>query len=561
MDPVNPKLYNEFISIALDQKKIHPSMRSILQEKIQEISKFALGQKIEPTSQDAQMAVSLMPELKGDDTKTAVIAASHFNFAYAKSLEYEQALFSVEAPSPIALVPVPSGKKNLPYTLLTHVARPLPDVINCVKVFKAEKVIRNYLPLTPQRLLLHKITVKLVSGYQVPSSEFEDKIQKLTPKLLEAFNKENPQIVKESESLRADIERDVRKALEAGTTSGLTSGLQELVNKLIEQTTGNQSSKEEVDLAIAQRAADIVVDNSLFMKVDQFKFENTALVRELTPLTLQTDDNRRMYMINGGVASGKGTATSQLIKEAEREGVEWKDVVMLNIDAYKPLLLDPSTLSSENKPFFSGLAHDEASLIRDAIFNQYQKKLETGKAPHLFVDQNWPAEDVFNLGGASKRGVDVTIVQIPVKHSFRMAYSRGTETDRYEARTSILQTHKNVPRQLRTSIDSATRQGNTNIRIKYIENVAVGKVREVASFDYKDKTGKVDNLDGFLGFFKKTGLDTNAKTFATLYPDESSKDLNNYVGFAGSITSKCNQEIPIYENGQQIGTLTENTIR
>src|SRR3990167_2295191 len=132
-------------------------------------------------------------------------------------------------------------------------------------------------------------------------------------------------------------------------------------------------------------------------------------------------------MINGGIASGKSSSLQQQIASAKAEGVEWKDVLHLNRDALKAVLVHPSDLpadmGAEHKKFYTSFAEDEAFLLRDMILQEDRERLETDTAPHFFIDQVYPNEDMLLMAGDPEgKGLDLTIVQTPVENSFRMFY-------------------------------------------------------------------------------------------------------------------------------------------
>jgi hypothetical protein len=184
------------------------------------------------------------------------------------------------------------------------------------------------------------------------------------------------------------------------------------------------------------------------------------------------------------------------------------------------MLLQPQDVDAEYRGFFASFTEDEAFLLRDAILREYQDRLKSDTAPHLYIDQVSPTIEMLRMAGdPTGQGLDLTIVYSPVEMSFLMASFREQETGYGAVTSGLLNSHANVSTQLVENIEQARQEGRGNIRLKIVANVARGVLAPIATIDYTKQKGTISNEALLLTFFHKKHINRNAKRFAEIYDD------------------------------------------
>jgi len=288
---------------------------------------------------------------------------------------------------------------------------------------------------------------------------------------------------------------------------------------LVDSVKSEMELNSEKKLAIAHYVADVVYVSHLREKLQKHPILKSDVLKGYDPLPSQVSEQRRLIMVNGGNASGKGSTEKEIKQRMETAGIPWTSVAKLNNDSFKRTLLDPSSLEKEYFYFYAGLTHDESSMIRNRIFSEFQRRLQDDTSPHMYIDQVWPQVEILTLGGTSRLGLDLYLVQIPVEQSVHMAYKRGKEIGRFETTKSILNTHKQVSLQFQANIKKAIAAGARNIRVHFMANISVGVVLESATFNFAMRTQDLpeQGKDYLVGFYKKTMLNIDARTMKELY--------------------------------------------
>lgn len=411
-----------------------------------------------------------------------------------------------------------------PYTVLTHCSCGVQELINIKSVYKNTDL-KELIPLKPERLMIQSICVNTITKFQIysPNKNFDESISELVLRINELFLERNPRYV---DRISTHFDKLNSEAIKVLSAPNHKCSLNDEYAIQVKKTYNNiPDLKEEITEEIKIKAASLRISDLTIRKVIDEKVKKfvSTLKNELCSykdLTFYDKNKNRIFMVNGGIASGKGTAVRQIAEKLkETSGIEWSDVLTLNTDSFKSLFYGDLQLAT-NPPsvfYYSQLTHDEASLIRNRIFNRYVNMLKKGAVPHLFVDQVWPAEDVFTIGADSINGIDSTIVQIPVEKSLDMAFKRGELTQRFEPTRNILMTHKGVPSQLNKTLSSISKSEKRNVRIELLENVDIGKVSEIAYIDLNLILPRIVNLNSLYEFYKKTTLNIDASSEAELY--------------------------------------------
>jgi hypothetical protein len=238
--------------------------------------------------------------------------------------------------------------------------------------------------------------------------------------------------------------------------------------------------------------------------------------KRLTPLSIPEPTDRLTLMVAGGQASGKGSSVARIKLSAKQAGVEWDNIVKINTDSYKSLLLEPGTVRPE---LYSQLAQEEASIIHQKIQGRLSQMAEEGKAPHVFVDQVFAGKDKIDFGllnGGKVRGI---IVSTEVSDAIERSYSRGVEDGergRYENTQGILRCHKLMTAQLPGVL---AQYNNRDVSFLLVDNnVPKGQqAQDVMSIDLLTGEIKIFSSEMLERFIKKEKININAKSQDTLY--------------------------------------------
>lgn len=223
------------------------------------------------------------------------------------------------------------------------------------------------------------------------------------------------------------------------------------------------------------------------------------------------------FMITGGQASGKGTSVNQIRYEAYIKGISWKQIVKINTDSYKPLLLNPTNVRED---LYSQLAQEEASLIHALVQKKIASLIEEGHGVHhLFVDQVFVDEIKIGLALKARGNVFVTIVSTEAADSVKRAYDRGIEEGRFENTRGILSCHQKMTANAMVSL---SKFAGENVLAKVVDN-NVPKGHQpilVMSINLKEKKAEIHDMKLFERFIKKTTINTNATSEENLYQGE-----------------------------------------
>ncbi len=521
-------------------------MLEILDQKLQELTR-TIFDDINVSSVSRNMASSLASSLASNlnvplsekNIENLTKAIQIYETAKKAAAAMEKSLFSIEkAPDPFVTTRERLGPISDQYSILKHALRPIEDNINIAQVFGVT-ALRGWVAPNPKRQFLHNIIAQGLMKYAIPQKQYKE----VFLRTLELLVQSNPNLIEQAMGVKTDAETKAMAYLESKIKSyTLDYCHKEPIEDLLKAVKATHKSPSDIFKAVSMRFADNVLANYISMTVEQMDFSSTEL-GNFPIRSPQTSSTRKTYMINGGVASGKGTAEGLILDQAYSENVNPKDLIVLNVDSFKEILLSPEELSTEDRPFFSGFSHDEAGMIRDLLMTKYMKQLEENIAPHLYVDQVWTTTDIIEVGQKSEFGIDITIVQIPVESSIKMAYSRGESTGRFEPRDTILKTHAGVPDELLRIITYCAEKGLTNLRLKIVANVAKGFVKTCAIFNMKTKEAKIHNVEYFLEFFKKSFLNKGAKKFNEIYTQPIA--VETLITKIDPITKYFSLEIPI----------------
>ncbi len=493
--------YQSRMTQRIGEYSSNPSVKKVLQFKVQKIARENMRDPQAPASEK--------------------IIADDFKLALEEVRVLESHAFNIKAPPALTRDSLNFGNRPLSsnQSIVRHSVRTADELMTIAKAFGVTNAIRGIIPLTTERLVQHNLIRKFVLNFCLQgelSTELKKVIKPLSQRLLTQADSK----FKELHKMRDNFESQVLEYLRTNNREMIVPKLVEIADTLLKQARAQNSGlrPDRILEAVAMRAADLSVEVFVQKIVDDFDMASAEELRGYKPLPAQTHETRRIFMINGGVASGKSSAKRIQDAQAIQEGVYPETVCTINRDAFKPMLLQPEEVDPSYQEFFASFTEDEAFLLRDAILREYQSRLTMNTAPHLYIDQVSPTVEMLNMAGApSGRGLDLTIVYSPVENSFCMAEGREKETGYGAVTAGLLNSHANVSKQLIENVQAATKSGKNNIRLKIMANVAPGVLRTMATIDYSKGTGSIEDRDLLLSFFHKKHINPNATKFGEIY--------------------------------------------
>jgi len=487
-------IYQEIMDGKTETLHLHPVMMKLLSDKVNEVA---------------------MERLR--DTKVIVgeaMVEEDLDEALKRSKLVEAHVFHIMAPPSLSLA---SLETNRPLcqnqSILKHSARPIDDVIMIARCFNVQEPIRKVIPLDVERLVMHNLIRRFVLEFSL-NGELSEELIRVIPSLSQTVFQAS---CKRIAPLRDELQEQALNYLQ-GRSQSIDSKFQRIIDELACQTQSGSNSPGEIQRAIAMRTADLIIEDYVQEEVNKFELAGSVELQGYKPLPMQTRQTRRIFMINGGVASGKSSAQLSQSERARAEGVEWSDICPINRDAFKPVLLSRDQVDPGFQDYFASFTEDEAYLLRDAVLREYQVRLENDTAPHLYIDQVSPSIEMLRMAGAPEgRGLDLTIVQTPVENSFMMAFGRERRTGYGAVTQGVLSTHAKVPMQLLSSLSTAVDEQKTNIRVNIVANVAIGVIQPVACIDLASGRGQIQDPERLLAFFHKSHINQQATRFDELY--------------------------------------------
>ncbi len=406
-----------------------------------------------------------------------------------------------------------------PYTAITHCVTPLETLLEMHRV--SHIPIRDLIALTPERKVRHEIAIRFMLEYSLKEGESLDSaLMGCIPQMQQHFLEEHGYDLARIEAQRGPNSEFFLSALK--TSAPLLEGMQAYLDLATQELQRHNPAanieSDEVQEYLAMRAADLLYHQQIHNFVGRADLVSFPGMEGRTLRPHQTHATRHMYMMNGGISSGKGTAGAQVQAGALRQGVPWKDVLTINADEYKGLCMPPGELGEGYDPrYYTGLTYDEACMIRTEVLTGYQRMLDANTAPHIYVDRTVPTDGNFTLGERNENTTELYFTSLPVEKSVVLALKRGEKTGRYEPTPNILNTHVNSVKTLHKQLLA---HAGKPLEVHIVANTSPTTVSPVASFHCSTKTMHVYNQDELVDLFKKLSINPGAASPEDLYLDE-----------------------------------------
>jgi uncharacterized UPF0146 family protein len=424
---------------------------------------------------------------------------------------------------------------DLKYTILDNANVVYRDAQELAELHSIEPTItpKEYVAYRPARLSLHETIIAISTTIKIAN---EAQMQDLT-KLIHA------EVVQDLDKLylnadRLNLEHNITSLVDKYLAGeDISTEFDGKLKKICDQIKnaesngvvfgkfkGNFTARD----AMIARATDLMFSNLAKQQIEILVAEKLAAHAELQYLETPAADQRLMLMVTGGPASGKGSSVVRLEENAKNEGISWDNMVKINTDIYKPLLLEPGTVKPE---LYSTLSQEEAATINQGIQQRLLAMAQEGRAPHIFIDQVYVGPTQIDLGlinGGKVRGI---IVSTDTGDAVERSFARGEidgDKGRYESTSLLLSCHKAMTEQVPTTLSKYLGKNVTFLLVD--NNVKRGEqATDVMHIDLKDQNLQIYDQDNLKKFILKTSIITTAQDNESLYDRSKTVSVAAYL--------------------------------
>ncbi|AHE66866.1 zeta toxin family protein [Legionella oakridgensis] len=399
---------------------------------------------------------------------------------------------------------------------------------------------KEFVAFRPERLAWHETIVAVSTQIKVENE------QDMYKKCMQVYGS----VLDELESLDLDQKRETIKRYTTQMVNDYLRGIDissrpegariAKICKQIEEsgaTFGTYKEHYTAKDAMITYLTDVFYTEAANKKIGELVQRTISESDTLTPLDIPAPTERLTLMVAGGQASGKGSSVTRIKRSVEEAGVEWDNVVKINTDSYKSLLLEPGTVRPE---LYSQLAQEEASIIHQKIQGRLMQMAQQGKAPHVFIDQVFLGKDKIEFGllnGGKVRGI---IVSTDVTDAIERSYARGLEEGtkgRYEHTQGILRCHKLMCQQIPETLAKFVGQEVSFLLVD--NNVPRGEqAKDVMAINLRSGEIEIFSKVNLERFMAKAQININARSKDELYL-EAAEDPSHISYLQPLLDERC----------------------
>lgn len=389
----------------------------------------------------------------------------------------------------------------------------------------------------PERALLHTVAVAMTVLAQYKGEDERNKmIVKETQKL-------QAKLVPKYENLYLDIHTDMyERILNNGDLRNdqkypELAGIVERIKEKIQIQKDSQKLTLPCDYAnynenelIAEIATSIIYKDRLYSQLR--KEVKTAIEADHSIPKKTKPKDRLVFLLSGGAGSGKSTTQAILLAEAEKMGIAEENIVPINSDSYRALLLAPVPGDIDKALVYSPLTSAEAkNMLRDEAMKMVDKE-----GMHTLLDHVTVKKRDFDY--AHKYGVSGIYVSTKAETALERSYARGIETGRHVSSKTLLEGHRSVV----TELEERLREQTANqlpLRLRFFDNnVPKNSLPSLfMEIDYLHPDGKMLTIydhEKLTEFIKKKFINPEAKSINEIYQPSDPKMLEKEVATAKS---------------------------
>ncbi len=372
----------------------------------------------------------------------------------------------------------------------------------------------------PERVLLQVVAAFVSANIRYENEEQRNEI------ILAQYEKMKPLLNKVNVSFE-EIRKNFIKQIIGKMDNPALKTIAEEAKRQVEKLKADKkfpSDGYQIDESTLQAeiATSILYKTEIYTKMKQFVAAEIAN-SSLTSKSLSSE--RIVLLLAGGNASGKGVCHTMLLKQAKSVNVDNQDIVLINSDSYKNILVCPT---KKNCRVFSQIAHPEARVV----IRQMAQDMADEKKAHLLVDQVKPTKKDFDY---STLGCFISCIYVSTKveDALKRSFARGEQKLRFEDTQGILRSHKMVVDEVVDRIKEQIAKDNKirQIRINFFDNnVPFGEppiqFMEINLYENKVIIHNESMLEEFL---KKKFINENAKTYSEIYSPQNPIELQKKI--------------------------------
>lgn len=118
-----------------------------------------------------------------------------------------------------------------------------------------------------------------------------------------------------------------------------------------------------------------------------------GIIVEGCKLLPEHESGNHVFLIHGAPGTGKSVAWPRFKKELKDLGVPWPEVLKVNSDWYRPLLLEFGALSELHRPYYEHLTNDELCSMTLVLFDKYINRVGEPN-PHAVIEHPFASEQM-----------------------------------------------------------------------------------------------------------------------------------------------------------------------
>jgi len=428
--------------------------------------------------------------------------------------------------------------------------------------------VRELIAWKPERMLLHSIIVIITTRYRVPKHKFQEVVTKVKEMIEKSdeFKALEDKFKDKYVSFNDYATRKIREySYSPDDNCHEFKVINELKSKIYSHDNKQQSRLRvyEAEEVLAELLAKSLLRLEYYYKInnivkpilDTYADQPEPIIHKMT---LRSNNRRRVWVLSGGAASGKSTASETFILKNTKDN----DYCNVNPDLIKPLLLD-----IKKEAQHAARTHSESSYIKGLIVKELEAMIQhrddttkqiVGHAPDILLDAVAPDAKKFTRLFVGNPRVFLYTVSCDAETAVRRSYERASKEfnergeknpdyQRFVPTKIVLEGHKEVSQTLshnlasdafysakimstnereKNTTDEKIKKLETSIAktfdlkesksiLKFTEDMKSKHRGEIASYD--KKTLLIINTKEFWRFLRKSNLNPRAYNEQSLY--------------------------------------------
>ena len=404
------------------------------------------------------------------------------------------------------------------------------------------------LPFNTNREILHN-TISCFSTYvkYEDESELIDNISNNIYSIQNTINKKN------ISKIHNKINKNINKKYKLYRLNRLSNNTDEYKDFKKFEKLLQESNIENIDdnllLLVSSKYKKIETNNFIRKQIIRYINKNT----NLSKINSDRNKHKNIALVTGAPASGKSSVVD-MYKSLSFNNMNFNQVIKINPDYYKELLLDTKGFNESDIINFGSYTHEESAIINDMVISEWIKKENKNKHSHLMIDTSnaspWYIDIIQNTNKHGK--LDILSVTVNTQNALERSYTRGKEKSRFVPTKLLLARHKE---QLGIFINNTIHYNELPIRI-FSNDVDFGEViKDTLKKRANADTIEIYDMKSAVEFWNKQYINIDAVNVEEIQTKEDEYN-EALIGFA----KRTGKEVKLFdvEGKQVIANVTEN---